>query len=367
MGNTAPTDEFAARLRLHLTPGIGPKRFQQLLEAFGSAQAAVQASRSEWRALGMPDRSLGASHRAEVSQGLEHCLAWLESPHRHILMRGDPEYPALLNEVVDAPPVLYLEGELKLLERPQIALVGSRHASHQGLSNAKAFAKELAAAGFVVTSGLALGIDGAAHQGALDVQGHTLAVLGTGLERLYPQRHQSLARQIVEQGGALLSELPLQTPPQASNFPRRNRLISGLSLGVLVVEASLASGSLITARLAAEQGREVFAIPGSIHHTGAKGCHQLIREGACLVESVADILDALRGWQCTTAPLVESSGPAMAHHPLLSPLLVSPLTAEALTQIVQQPLPQILAALTELELEGRVVCEAGLWTACMPR
>lgn len=367
MGNTLPAEEFAAQLRLHLTPGIGPKRFQQLLTAFGSAQVAVQANSNEWRALGMPDRSLGASQGTEVSQALAHSLAWLELPARHILMRGDPQYPALLNEVADAPPVLYLEGALELLERPQIALVGSRHASHQGLSNAKAFAKELAAAGFVVTSGLALGIDGAAHHGALEARGHTLAVLGTGLERLYPQRHQALARQMLEQGGALVSEFPLQTPPQASNFPRRNRLISGLSLGVLVVEAGLASGSLITARLAAEQGREVFAIPGSIHHAGAKGCHQLIREGACLVESVADILDALRGWQCTTVPLVESSSPNTAHHPLVSPLLVSPLTAEALTLVVQQPLPQVLAALTELELEGRVVCEAGLWTACMPR
>lgn len=211
-------------------------------------------------------------------------------------MWDDPGYPALLAEVADAPPLLYVEGAPETLERPQLAMVGSRRASPAGLGTAWSFARSLAQGGFAITSGLALGIDGAAHEGALEVGGATVAVLGTGLRRLYPRRHEALARRIVEGGGALVSELPLDSPPLPANFPRRNRIISGLSLGVLVVEASPASGSLITARLAAEQGREVYAIPGSIHHPGARGCHQLIRDGALLVESVGHVLEALRGW-----------------------------------------------------------------------
>ncbi|MNP08421.1 hypothetical protein D3C76_1004890 [compost metagenome] len=182
-----------------------------------------------------------------------------------------------------------------------------------------------------------------------------MAVLGTGLERIYPQRHAGLARRIVAEGGALVSELPLDCPPHASNFPRRNRIISGLSLGVLVVEASTSSGSLITARLAAEQGREVFAIPGSIHHPGARGCHELIREGATLVESVDDILENLRGWRnCASQPETRS-------HPLLDLLRAAPQSAEALAGGSGMRLPEVLVALTDLELEGLVACEAGLW------
>ncbi|MCY1353645.1 DNA protecting protein DprA [compost metagenome] len=213
----------------------------------------------------------------------------------------------------------------------------------------------------MITSGLALGIDGAAHQGALEVEGQTVAVLGTGLQRLYPTRHVGLAAQIRARGGALVSELPLDCPPQAGNFPRRNRIISGLSLGVLVVEASPSSGSLITARLAAEQGREVYALPGSIHHPGARGCHQLIREGAILVESVEHILEGLRGWQ-RLAPAPVAAEAAVAH-PLLALLHAAPATSEALAEASGWPLPEVLAALTELELDGRVVCEGGRWLA----
>jgi DNA processing protein len=237
-------------------------------------------------------------------------------------------------------------------------VVGSRHASRPGLDTAQAFARSLAQGGFVITSGLALGIDGAAHQGALDVAGKTVAVLGTGLQCLYPQRHRRLAASIVEQGGALVSELPLDCPPQASNFPRRNRIISGLSLGVLVVEASPSSGSLITARLAAEQGREVYAIPGSIHHPGARGCHQLIRDGATLVETVEDILQALRGWQ-QPVPAVEHSAPIA--HPLLALLHAAPHSSEGLAAALGWPLPEVLAALTELELDGLVCNQGGRW------
>jgi DNA processing protein len=244
-----------------------------------------------------------------------------------------------------------------LLEQPQLAMVGSRRASRPGLDTAQSFARSLAAGGFVITSGLALGIDGAAHQGALDVAGKTIAVLGTGLQCLYPQRHKALAAAIVEQGGALVSELPLDSPPQASNFPRRNRIISGLSLGVLVVEASPSSGSLITARLAAEQGREVYAIPGSIHHPGARGCHQLIRDGATLVESIEHILEALRGWQA----LAPESAAVPAQHPLLELLHAAPHSSEALAAASGWPLSEVLAALTELELDGRIAREGALW------
>lgn len=259
-------------------------------------------------------------------------------------------------------PLLFIAGDPSLLERPQLAMVGSRRASRNGLDNAHAFSRSLAGAGFVITSGLALGIDGAAHQGALDVDGKTVAVLGTGLERLYPQRHIGLARQIVEAGGALVSELPLDCPPQASNFPRRNRIISGLSLGVLVVEASPSSGSLITARLAAEQGREVYAIPGSIHHPGARGCHQLIRQGAALVESVEDVLEALRGWQRVGSSDGEGPTPKQPDNPLLRELLATPRSSEALAMVLEQPLGQVLAQLTELEVDGLVACDNGFWT-----
>ena len=283
------------------------------------------------------------------------------------MLLGTPDYPALLAEIPDAPSLLYLEGALALLERPQIAVVGSRQASRAGLEQAEAFARDLAATGFVVTSGLALGIDGAAHRGALSGNGHTVAVLGTGLQRLYPTQHRSLAAEVLAQGGVLVSELPINTPPIASNFPRRNRIISGLSLGVLVVEATPSSGSLITARLAAEQGREVFAIPGSIHHPGARGCHQLIREGALLVEHVADVLEALRGWQNWGGAGPWSEGlPSIpeeaADHPLLAHLRAAPLSTETLAAISRWPLPEVLIALTELELDGRIQCEAGLWT-----
>lgn len=276
-------------------------------------------------------------------------------------MWDDHRYPALLAELPDAPPLLFIDGDSSLLEQPQLAMVGSRRASRPGLDNATAFARSLAGGGFVITSGLALGIDGAAHQGALDVGGKTIAVLGTGLQQLYPRRHLGLASRIVEGGGALVSEFPLDCPPQAANFPRRNRIISGLSLGVLVVEASPSSGSLITARLAAEQGREVYAIPGSIHHPGARGCHQLIRQGAALVESVEDVLQALRGWQ--QAPAVSQPSHSRPSHPLLDQLHAAPMTSETLAVAVEQPLAEVLAELTELEVEGLVACENGLWIA----
>ncbi|RJG12702.1 DNA-protecting protein DprA [Pseudomonas cavernicola] len=354
--------ELEARLRLHCLPELGPRRFRKLLAAFGSASSALSAPATAWRALGLPAACAQPRRSAEIRERAAATLAWLEQPGQHLLMWDDLHYPALLAELADAPPLLFVAGDPGILEQPQLAMVGSRRASKPGLDTAQAFARSLAGGGFVITSGLALGIDGAAHQGALDVGGKTVAVLGTGLERLYPQRHLRLAAAIREQAGALVSEFPLDCPPQASNFPRRNRIISGLSLGVLVVEASPSSGSLITARLALEQGREVYAIPGSIHHPGARGCHQLIRDGAILVENVEHILEALRGWQVLPpAAGTEPVTPAPATHPLLQLLYAAPHSSEALAAACGWPLPHVLAALTELELEGRVACEGGRW------
>ncbi|MEX0164323.1 DNA-protecting protein DprA [Pseudomonas brassicacearum] len=351
--------ELEARLRLHRLPELGPKRFMTLMEAFGSASKAISAPASAWRALGLPLACAEARRNPDVRDGAAHALAWLERAGQHLLMWDQPDYPALLAQISDAPPLLFVAGDPSILEKPQLAMVGSRRASRPGMDTAAAFSRSLAGAGFVITSGLALGIDAAAHQAALDVGGRTVGVLGTGLENFYPQRNRRLADAMITQGSAVLSEFPLDAPPHASNFPRRNRIISGLSLGVLVVEASVASGSLITARLAAEQGREVYAIPGSIHHPGARGCHQLIRDGAALVETVEHILEALRGWQ----RLPPASEPVPVTHPLLRLLHAAPLSSEALANASGWGLPKVLAALTELEMEGRATCDNGRWFA----
>ncbi len=382
--------ELEARLRLHRLPEVGPRRFSRLIDAFGCASAALSAPASAWRALGLPTACAEARRDPLVRDGASAALAWIEHEDQHLLMWDDPGYPALLAEIADPPPLLFIAGNPSILERPQLGMVGSRRASKPGMDTAAAFARSLAGAGFVITSGLALGIDGAAHQGALDVGGATIGVLGTGLEKLYPQRHRQLAAQMIAQGSAVISEFPLDAGPQTSNFPRRNRIISGLSLGVLVVEASVSSGSLITARLAAEHGREVYAIPGSIHHPGARGCHQLIRDGAVLVETVDHILEALQHWHrqvptqqterrhiAVGARLPETScvaddGNALArqsafqgkHSPaslLLTLLHAAPQTSEALAAASEWPLPRVLAALTELELDGMISNEAGRW------
>ena len=377
--------ELEARLRLHRLPEVGPKRFSRLIDAFGSASAALCAPASAWRALGLPTACAEARRDPLVRDGASAAMAWLEHEDQHLLMWDDPGYPALLAEIADPPPLLFIAGNPSILERPQLGMVGSRRASKPGMDTAAAFARSLAGAGFVITSGLALGIDGAAHQGALDVGGATIGVLGTGLEKLYPQRHRHLAAQMIAQGSAVISEFPLDAGPQASNFPRRNRIISGLSLGVLVVEASVGSGSLITARLAAEHGREVYAIPGSIHHPGARGCHQLIRDGAVLVETVDHILEALQHWHLIDegARLPATEGEALAksktpacqsaaqgkHSPtslLLTLLHAAPQTSEALAAASEWPLPRVLAALTELELDGMISNEAGRWFARAP-
>ncbi len=279
-------------LVLHRTPGLGAISFQRLLERFSSPREFFALPASERRcALPLPPAGR-AFLAAPAWDRIEPDLRWAEDESHTILTLHDPAYPRLLREIADPPPLLFVCGDPALLSRPQLAIVGSRNPSAGGRSLAEDFAFSLCRSGLIVTSGMALGIDAASHRGALRAKGGTVAVAGTGPDRIYPARHRSLAQAIVAQG-AIISEFSPGTPALPSNFPRRNRIISGLSLGVLVVEAACKSGSLITARLAAEQGREVFALPGSIHNPLARGCHRLIRQGAKLVEEIDDILEEL--------------------------------------------------------------------------
>ncbi len=278
-------------LALLHAPGIGARRFAELLERTPGPRALFEASASQLQAWGISER-LRAYLRAPNWGAVEQDLAWRDGEWRHILTLDDPRYPVLLREIADAPPLLFVHGDPDLLSLPQLAMVGSRNPTPQGRETAREFAAYLAKSGLAITSGLAMGVDGACHEGALRGNGVTLAVTATGLDRVYPASHRELAHRIVERG-AMISEFPIGTPPRAGHFPKRNRIISGLSLGTLVVEATLKSGSLITARLALEQGREVFAIPGSIHNPQARGCHRLIRGGAKLVETAGDIIEEL--------------------------------------------------------------------------
>jgi DNA processing protein len=293
----AAPEELAAWLRLAAS-GIGGERQRRLLAAFGLPAAIFDAGRASLAGV-VGAEAADALLAAPAQDAIDAALDWAADAGNRILTLADEDYPRSLLAIADPPPLLYVKGEVALLQRPALAIVGARSASAQGEANAEAFARALSAQGLTIVSGLALGIDAAAHRGALaDGEGSTVAVIGTGADRIYPARNADLARAIAARG-AILSEFPLGTPPLRPNFPRRNRLIAGLGGGVLVAEAALGSGSLITARLAAESGREVFAIPGSIHSPLSRGCHRLIREGAKLVETAEDVLEELRaplGW-----------------------------------------------------------------------
>jgi DNA processing protein len=291
LSTPASTDTLSDWLTLYHAPGVGTVTFHQLLERYPHPGELLQAGTEQWRMLGLKQASIDALRRPDAA-AVAHDLEWHEKPGNRIMCCQDPDYPALLLQIPAPPPLLYVHGDPGILSEPQLAMVGSRNPTASGQRTATDFARHLSAAGLVITSGLALGIDAASHQGALDAGLPTIAVMGTGLDRVYPARHRDLARQIAEQG-TLVSEFPVGTPPLAENFPRRNRIISGLSLGTLVIEAALRSGSLISARNAGEQGREVFAIPGSIHNPLARGCHHLIRQGAKLVETAQDVIDEL--------------------------------------------------------------------------
>jgi DNA processing protein len=349
--------EFAAWLRLLETPGVGRETARRLLAAFGSPEAIFDASRSSITAVSHAGIAFALSEPApEFEERLAAARTWLDGgPARSVVTLGDPLYPPLLLQAADPPLLLYVQGSAALLSAPSVAVVGSRNPTAQGADNARQFAAGLSGAGFVVVSGLALGIDGAAHDGALKGGAGTIAVVGTGLDRVYPARHRGLAHRIAA-AGALVSEFAPGTPPLPPNFPQRNRIIAGLSLGTLVVEAALQSGSLITARLALEADREVFAIPGSIQSALSRGCHALIRQGAMLVESPVEIVDALRRPVLSKpdAAPPEAAPAAKAADPLLEALGHDPVSLDAIIARTGWPAHELAAKLLDLELDGQV-------------
>ena len=340
-------DETEAWLRLGLVRGIGPAAWRALLRHYGSPAAALTADAASLRSLVPPaiaERVLAGPE----SKALARSLTWLEDPTHFLVTWADRRYPPLLLEIPDPPPILFVRGEPSWLARPTMAIVGSRNATPQGIANARMFAGHLAAEGLTIASGLALGIDAAAHEGALEGGGATVAVMGCGIDRVYPRGNAGLAARI-EKCGAIVSEFPVGVPPLREHFPRRNRIISGLARGCLVVEAAASSGSLITARVAADQGREVFAIPGSIHSPVAKGCHALIKEGAKLVESAADVLDELGLSASAIVPKMSSSEDALLRH-----MGFDCCDLDALAGRTGLTTGTLSAMLLQLELEGRV-------------
>jgi DNA processing protein len=334
--------ELAAWLQLLETPGVGRDSARRLLATYGSPQAVIAAN-----VLGAPPDNF--------RRLLETTLAWLEAgERRQIVTLGDPAYPNSLLETADPPLLLYTQGRIELLGTESIAIVGSRNATPQGRDHARSFAAQLSRAGLTVVSGLALGIDAAAHEGGLEGEGSTVAVVGTGLDSAYPTRNRALTNRISEQG-LLVSEYSLGTPPLPHHFPQRNRIIASLARATLVVEAAPQSGSLITARLANEAGRDVFAIPGSIHSPQSRGCHALIKQGAKLVESVADILEELGpGAARPPRPAAAGAAAAITGDPVLEALGFDPVTLDALAERTGWPPAELNIRLLDLELDGRV-------------
>lgn len=351
---------LASWLQLALTPGLGAAAFRKLLQQFGLPHAVLARKRLELSAFA-PAAALAALDSEPVAKAVANALNWVEQPGHAVITLADEAYPRLLLEITDPPPLLYARGRAELLQRSALAIVGSRNATQQGSANAETFARTLSESGLTIVSGLALGIDAAAHRGGLLGVGSTIAVLGTGLDIVYPQRNAALAAEIAARG-LLISEFPLGTAPSAHNFPRRNRLISGLARGCLVVEAAVASGSLITARSAAEQGRDVFAVPGSIHSPLAKGCHVLIKSGAKLVESAEDVLTELAGFRpsgyaSTGEPA--RAAPEHAEGGLLAHMGHDPVDVDSLCSRAGLSAEQVSSELLRLELNGRVASLPG--------
>lgn len=341
---------------LSLIPGLGGETYRQLLLSFGEPRNIFAASFSALA--GVAGKALAERiRRGPDQEALAPLLAWLAQEQNHILTFADPDYPRALLEIPDPPPLLYVKGNTSLLNLPAMAVVGSRNATPQGLMNAESFARSLSDSGLCIISGMAMGIDAAAHRGGLDGAASSIAVVGTGLDIVYPARNHALAHELAQRG-ALVSEFPLGMEARSANFPRRNRIICGLARGCLVVEAAPRSGSLITARLAAEQGREVFAIPGSIHSPLARGCHALIKQGAKLVESARDILDELN-WQPATSSAEVSATPRNPPAPLLSWLGFDPTSIDALVERSGLTSDVVCAMLLQLELEGLITSLPG--------
>ena len=350
--------ELAAWLRL--TESVGPGAARRLLAMAGSPQAVFELPAAAL------DQALPGKQRQAFNRPPEHLAeltanaqAWLAEPGHDLLVLGDADYPPRLLATADPPLLLWLQGRRALLSTPSLAIVGSRNPTAQGGDNARAFGRALSQAGYTIVSGLALGIDAAAHEGALDAEGATIAVVGTGLDQVYPSRNKKLAARLLDGGGLIVSEYSLGTPITQANFPRRNRIIAGLTQGCLVVEAAVQSGSLITARLAVEAGREVFAIPGSIHSPQARGCHALIRQGAKLVESAEDVLEELPPLGAPLAPTAADPEPPHEQQALLEAMGFDPVSLDALMARCGWSAAELSAALLDLELDGQIARLAG--------
>lgn len=365
--SAADLDELSLWIALSQTPGLGNAALCQLLTKYGSPEAIYNASIKQLREIVEEDVARKISLGLNV-EAIAPTLNWLQKDNVHIVTLADSEYPQKLLEINNPPAVLYAIGHLRWLNHPSLAMVGSRSATPQGEKNAEDFAESLCNQGLCIVSGMALGIDGAAHRGALKANGATIAVVGTGLDIVYPARHRDLAHKIAERG-LIISEFPLGTPSKAQNFPRRNRLISGLSLGCLVVEANIDSGSLITARLATEQGREVFAIPGSIHSPVAKGCHRLIKQGAKLVENTQDILEEIKQLLPATTSAYSPTGlignieknqdTALEGNTVLELMGFDAINFDTLQRLTALTTEALSAMLMLLELDGKITVLQG--------
>ncbi|MDP1710754.1 MAG: DNA-processing protein DprA [Gallionella sp.] len=345
-----------AWLTLGLIRGLGGEGARHLLREFGSPEAVLAAPSERLKSVVKPQIAQAVSNGAN-DDALNTALLWLTDEQNHLVTLADSDYPEALFNIIDPPILLYVKGRRDLLNAKSLAIVGSRHATPQGIDNAGQFANILSDAGLCIISGMAHGIDAAAHKGALRGAGSSIAVVGTGLDKVYPAANRDLAHWLAKEG-ALISEFPLGTPPLAGNFPRRNRLISGMSVGCLVVEASLQSGSLITARQAMEQGRDVFAIPGSIHSPQSRGCHKLIKQGAKLVETAQDILEELTGLLPPLPIQAPKSAPA-PNTALLEQMGFDPVGIDALCLRSGLTVSQLSAMLLTLELEGCIATLPG--------
>jgi DNA processing protein len=359
--DSTPTlrDDTLAWLGLTLVPGVPESAQRTLLQAFGSPQAVLAASRQDVARV-VDEPVVRCLQEGPAPELVDATLRWLRSPGCHLLALGDEAYPGALREIHDPPVVLYARGRVELLNAPAVAIVGSRNATPQGLRDAEEFARALSDAGLAIVSGLALGIDAAAHRGGLAGAGSSIAVMGTGPDRVYPRRNQELADQLAA-SGCLISEFATGTPPLAHNFLQRNRLISGLTRGVLVVEAALRSGSLNTARYALDQGRDVFAVPGSIHSALSKGCHRLLKDGAKLVECADDVLVELRMIAAPAAAKESAPDCAVQPDPLLEEMGFAPATIDQLSQRTGLDAAKLAAHLSRLEIAGRVRALPGGW------
>jgi DNA processing protein len=361
-----PHTDITDWLTLYHAPGIGAITFLRLADEFGDIREILRAPTGRLQASGFPPQAVALLRKPDP-RPIDRDLVWLAQPRNRIITCRDPAYPRLLLQIPDPPPLVYLHGNAAVLANLQVSVVGSRNPTPSGRAAAREFARYLAVAGLTITSGLALGIDAASHHGALEAGRPTIAVMGTGLDQVYPARNRDLAHQIAE-SGALVSEFPVGTPPRPEHFPRRNRIISGLSLGTLVVEAATRSGSLISARYAAEQGREVFAIPGSIHNPLSRGCHALIRQGAKLVETAQDIIDELGPLAAVVTSIEPTDeagreghapGPTAEYAQLLDSMGFSPASVDMLVETSGLTPAVVSSMLLQLELKGFVAPSPG--------